>query len=221
MNIPKAPCRNCSRRKSSSSNNFRTKKDITPTSMQENNVEYIRPMNKTLSDYNTPEINYQKQYLKTNMGKVSVAKFQTELDSWIGGGYEHLGEIKTGTDCIGLVLGVYKALGLIPADIRTGEYSKDWYLQNDIQTHPAFDQIKKTVNIIKIQKQEDFLPGDIVVFQFGRAVEAHVALYSIKKSFIHAVAGTVGKGSVIESRGDDFTWTKRISYAYRLTEGNI
>lgn len=174
-----------------------------------------RPRNSLLK-YNTPEMNYQKIYIKTKYGSTTVAKFMSELESWLGSNYEHLQQSKNGTDCIGLVLGVYKALGLIPADISPGEYPKQWYLEKDIQTHPAFDNLKQSVKVIKIEKQENFLPGDIVVFQFGRAVEAHVALYTTRKSFIHAVAGQVKKGIVLESRGDDKTFSTRVSYAYRL-----
>lgn len=218
-------CSGCKRRKEASQLKAPTQDASVPakTVAQAPEKKYIeiQPERNSYLKYNVDGINYGKVYIESAFGRVSVAAFMAELEAWKRARYDHMGQTKQGTDCIGLVLGVYKALGMIPKDLMPSEYPKQWYLEDDIQTHPAFNQIKASVPMLRIDNPEDFLPGDVIIFKFGKATEAHCGLRTVRGTIIHAVAGQVDKGYVIESRLDDNTWKDKIAYAYRLVKDKV
>jgi cell wall-associated NlpC family hydrolase len=149
-------------------------------------------------------------------GETTAADFQTELDQWLAVPFRHMGESEYGTDCIGLVLAVYKRLGLIPSSWRPTEYSRQWYLTDNVERHPAFEQLKQGLSLRRIDDPKELRAGDILCFAFGKGIEAHVGLLSSRGSIVHAVAGEQAD-KVIESRFDDNRWRKRFVYGYRIT----
>ena len=173
------------------------------------------PARKSYKDYNSDGMDYTKVFLRTAYGQCTVAKFQSEVDGWLRAVYSHAGQSKNGTDCIGLILGCAKNLGLLPIDLQPDEYPRQWYLEQDNPVHPAFEELKKRVEIQRIEGAENFQPGDIVVFSFGKAKEAHVAWYTVRHTYVHAVASAV-RGRVIETRKDDRVFSNKVYCAYRF-----
>ncbi|PHQ80465.1 MAG: hypothetical protein COB69_05965 [Phycisphaera sp.] len=147
---------------------------------------------------------------------VAADDYQKELDTWLSVPFRHMGQNINGVDCIGLVLAVYKQLGLIPEDLNPVEYSRQWYLTDNIDKHPAFEQLKEAISLRRIDNPTELMAGDILCFAFGKGTEAHVGVLSNRGSIFHAVAGAQAD-KVIESRFDDNRWRKRFVYAYRLT----
>ncbi len=164
----------------------------------------------------SPEPTEASVTLISAYGAASVEEYQIELDAWIDAPFRHMGETRNGTDCIGLVLGVYKQLGMLPNDLRPTEYARQWYLTDSQDRHPAFEQLKERVGLIRIDDPKKLRAGDIACFAYGKGIEAHVALISSRGSLIHSVAGEQAD-KVIESRFDDNRWRKRFVYAYRIT----
>lgn len=98
--------------------------------------------------------------------------------SWLKTPWHHEARLKgVGVDCAQFLLAVYAQAGLIePYD--THHYSHDWYLHRD---EPLFMQeIEKHCNRVA-----EALPGDIVMFRFGRS-PAHGAILIDRNMVIHA-----------------------------------
>jgi cell wall-associated NlpC family hydrolase len=154
--------------------------------------------------------------IESQYGSISAQKYQTSLDEWLNAPFRHMGQTWNGTDCIGLVLGVYKQLGLIPEALNPNEYARQWYLTDSQERHPAFEQLKASITLERIDDVSKLRAGDILCFAFGKGIEAHVGLLTARGTIIHSVAGEQAD-KVIESRFDDNRWRKRYVYAYRLS----
>lgn len=108
-----------------------------------------------------------------------------EARTWIGTPFQHAQSCKGhGTDCVGLCLGVYKALGGIPAGWFPAPYSQQWHVHKNeellVNTVSAFG-----FREIPVGQQQ---PGDLLFFRFGR-VCSHVGLYIGDNQMIHAFFG--------------------------------
>lgn len=110
------------------------------------------------------------------------ADIVAEARTWIGTPFQHAQSCKGhGTDCVGLCIGVYKALGGIPKDWYPAPYSQQWHVHKNeellVQTVAQFGFREIPV--------AECRPGDLLFFKFGR-VCSHVGLYVGNDQMIHA-----------------------------------
>ena len=132
---------------------------------------------------------------------------------WVGTPYAHAGRLKgVGVDCVGLVLGVAKELGMIPAD-----YSPPYYEAiNDGVLIQAIFPLYATEKDLKAIE-----PGDLVVMKFGEHPQ-HVGIIADCPvgfrglSIIHAYHPG---GKVVEHSMND-KWLGRIVQAWQVQWAN-
>lgn len=139
-------------------------------------------------------------------------EYDYEVRSWLGTPFRHQCSIRGyGTDCIGLVMGVFKNLCIIPDDLQVGEYTTEWW-----QTrcrNEAMEELKRQVPVMEVT---DYEPGDILVYGWGRADEAHVGLYTQKGTVIHSIA--INRTGVVESQMRENRYLKNLTCAYRIVD---
>jgi cell wall-associated NlpC family hydrolase len=102
-------------------------------------------------------------------------------ESWLGTPWHHRARIKgVGVDCGQMVTEVYTEAGLIEAG-SCDPYLRDFYL------HSESDQFRAAVEVYAdpLPFGELPLPGDIVLFRFGR-VCSHAAIVTEWPGVIHA-----------------------------------
>lgn len=137
------------------------------------------------------------------------AAIYTEARTWVGTPYHHHGRLKgQSCDCIGLILGVGRALGLnVPSDLEMPKYST---LPHDGMCEKMSDRY-----LIR-QAQATPLPGQIGLFFItARGVGQHFCIFAWhaitqRHTMIHAFEG--GK-RVIETGISEF-WRKRLIRIY-------
>ena len=112
---------------------------------------------------------------------VSIAK------TWLKTPYRHQGRVKgAGTDCLCILVEVYSEAGLIPP-IELPYYPRDWHMHRSTERYLQ--------GLLKYTREVDApLPGDIVLWQFGRCF-SHAAIVVEWPMVIHA---WVGVGCVLE-----------------------
>lgn len=88
-----------------------------------------------------------------------------EARTWWDTPYHHLGDVKgAGVDCAMLLVRVYAACGLIPADTDPRPYAHDWHLSQDDQVYLGWlDRFAQRL-------PDDAEPqlADIAVWHFGK-----------------------------------------------------
>jgi len=101
-----------------------------------------------------------------------------EALSWTGTPFHHAQCVKgVGVDCAHLLIGVYSALGLVPA-FKPDPYPKDWHV------HRNEERFLQTVERFA-RPTERALPGDVALYRFGRCV-SHGAIVLNDDFIIHA-----------------------------------
>lgn len=117
---------------------------------------------------------------------VSVAR------SWLGTPYHHRARIKgVGTDCGMILIAVFSECGVIE-DFDPGEYAQEWMM------HRSEEKYLEAVERYATKVERDPLPGDIVLFKFGRCI-SHGAIVSEWPCIIHAY---MQAGMVVEDNLD-------------------
>lgn len=108
--------------------------------------------------------------------------------SWVGTAYEHRQCVKgVAVDCAMLLVGVAEEAGLITPQqsqhLRQREYSRQWHL------HRNEEVLRDTLESYGgfAIAPERALPGDIVLFRYGR-VHAHAGILCEHRTVIHASA---------------------------------
>ena len=103
----------------------------------------------------------------------------SEARSWVGTPYHHRARVKgAGTDCGMILIAVYSAVGAIE-DFDPGEYSPEWMM------HRSEEKYLRTVERYAVKVERDPLPGDIVLFKFGRCI-SHGAIVTEWPCVVHA-----------------------------------
>lgn len=101
-----------------------------------------------------------------------------EAMSWMSTPWHHAARVKgAGVDCAQFLIGVYAAVGLVP-EIAVDHYPPDWHLHRD---EPRFlGYLLQYADAV-----ESPLPGDVVMFQYGRHA-AHGSILVAGETIIHA-----------------------------------
>lgn len=128
-----------------------------------------------------------------------------EARTWIGTPWGHQGRLKgVGTDCGGVILGVGKALGVVPLDREISGYGRQprpFLMRSYLMD--LFDPIRKM----------DLMPGDILWLRAGEHAQ-HLAIYcgngAGRETMIHAPVEDV----VVETPIDAH-WKLKIVAAFR------
>ena len=106
--------------------------------------------------------------------------------TWIGTPYHHQASLcGVGTDCLGLIRGVYRILYGREAALVPG-YSRDWAeaAREETMLRAACDYLRQ-IDTDALQ------PGDVVIFRWRTGLVAkHAAIISQREKMIHAMEGT-------------------------------
>jgi NlpC/P60 family putative phage cell wall peptidase len=105
--------------------------------------------------------------------------------AWIGTPYHHQASARgIGTDCVGLVRGVYRELYGQEAEAPAA-YSRDWAEGQGRET--LLEAARR--HLIEIPKT-DAVPGDVLVFRYrAKSLAKHAAIMAHPTSMIHALEG--------------------------------
>lgn len=140
------------------------------------------------------------------------AQVVAEARDWIGSPYLHQGRLKgQGVDCLGLLIGVGRSLGLVAPEFDVADYAR--------QPEPR-RLIAEVGQYLTPISMEQMQPGDVVVtrFEFDPVHFAILADYCHGGlSMIHAVIRGNKRGEVVEHRLDA-TNRARIFGAFVLPE---
>lgn len=103
--------------------------------------------------------------------------------SWVGTPYHAQAHLKgIGVDCIGLIIGVAKAVGVLAPTYRPPIYSQEWHW------HSNEELLQETLTLMQCPclPVGQHQPGDMLVFQYGR-VSSHVGIVLPEGLLVHAV----------------------------------
>lgn len=127
----------------------------------------------------------------------------TEARSWIDTPFHHQGRVKgAGCDCIGLCIGVGKALELVPQEFEYTGYRRTPHGRTLV------DVMRESGFVEEVQEPQ---LGDILVFRIDVDPQ-HVALLSERNTLIHAYAQA---RKVCEARYDS-VWRGRFVTAFQF-----
>lgn len=127
---------------------------------------------------------------------VTRAQIVAEALTWQGTPFQHNQSCRGhGADCVGLVYGVFRALGCIPTTFQPEPYSQQWHQHKNEEL--LLNQSVKFGCVDAIGEPE---PGDLLFFRFGR-VCSHIGLYLGENSMIHAYFGL--QRAVVQPLGGD------------------
>jgi NlpC/P60 family putative phage cell wall peptidase len=129
---------------------------------------------------------------------------------WLGTPYKHQHRLKgLGTDCLGLLIGVYSEIIGAP-DATIPSYSSSWGeagLEENMLDAANQYLIKKEIGSYEI--------GDVLVFRMKRAfIAKHCGIVSDSDKMIHAYHGH----GVVESHLVPW-WTSKIAGVFKFPEG--
>jgi NlpC/P60 family putative phage cell wall peptidase len=118
--------------------------------------------------------------LMTHRHIVAIAR------TWLGTPYHHQASARgVGTDCIGLIRGIYRDLYGREAE-ATPAYSRDWAEASGEET--LLTAARR--HLVEIASNRA-APGDVLVFRYrGRSVAKHAAIMASPTTMIHAIEGT-------------------------------
>jgi cell wall-associated NlpC family hydrolase len=106
-----------------------------------------------------------------------------EAMTWLRTPYHHAARVKgAGVDCAMLPAAVYTACGLIDEPVFDA-YPPDWHMHRDAERYLA------TVLDYAVEIETDPLPGDLVLWRFGRCF-SHGAIVIEWPTVIHAYLRT-------------------------------
>lgn len=141
------------------------------------------------------------------MSPITQADIVAEARRWIGTPYHHQASIRDiGTDCIGLVLGVLRAVNIAVPDKLPG-YSRDWAEASGAETLLAAAH----QHLIEVSPHTAEA-GDILIFRYRpRMVAKHAGIVATSATFIHAL-----EGAPVSEVALNAWWRRRIAGAFRI-----
>lgn len=119
------------------------------------------------------------------MEREQRAAVVAEAKEWLGTKYHHNASLKgVGTDCAGLPFQVYRAAGLLPADMVLPAYSPQWHLHRSEEQYA--DRVLEYAREIE---QVDLGDGDLILWKWGRTF-SHGGIVVGPDLVIHAYIDT-------------------------------
>lgn len=131
-----------------------------------------------------------------------------EARQWIGTPYRHQGRARgVGCDCLGLVLGVWKALyGDTPDAPADYAMQGDWADDNTL-----VDGAARLMRPVAVQEAA---AGDLIILRWRREMPPrHFGILSAETRFIHAYHGTAVTESSLAP-----PWRRRIAAAFAFPD---
>jgi NlpC/P60 family putative phage cell wall peptidase len=126
-----------------------------------------------------------------------------EARTWIGTPFHHQGRVKgVGVDCIGLAIGVAKALRYVHQDFEYTGYKRTPFgttLVDVMRSSGFVDEVRNP------------MPGDILVFRVATDPQ-HVAFLTAEETLIHSYA----QARKVCEAGYDDEWRKLFVTAFRF-----
>jgi cell wall-associated NlpC family hydrolase len=128
-------------------------------------------------------------------GHVTRADVVKAARSWLGTPYIHQHRAKGhGVDCVGLVIGVARELGIVAPDFDVNAYER---------TPDGSTMIAQCDRFMDRLHMDSVLPGNVLVYEFDRRLgPQHMGIvgdyYDGGLSLIQALGKTNGKGEVVE-----------------------
>lgn len=131
----------------------------------------------------------------------------TTARAWIGTPYHHQASRRAvGTDCLGLVRGVWRDLYGSDAEMPP-PYSRDWAEAG--QTETMLDAASRHLQRIALP---EMAPGDVIVFRLRPGLVAkHAAIVASSTTMIHAMEGAPVCEVPLSS-----WWRRRIAAVFRF-----
>jgi NlpC/P60 family putative phage cell wall peptidase len=137
------------------------------------------------------------------------ADIVTEARTWLGTPFHHAAALRgVGCDCVGIVIGIARALGCLPADYRAPTYSPQWHLHRyEELLRTAMEQLGcRPVPLAARQ------PGHILLFRYGRVASHSGILVARDPDFlVHAV---LHKGVLYQRLAGDLLARLRACYTF-------
>lgn len=102
-----------------------------------------------------------------------------EARTWLRTPYHHMGDVKgVGVDCAMLLVRVYGAVGLVPADLDPRPYPADWHMHRSDERYLGW--VSQYGAVVQTPA-----PGDVAVYRFGRSY-SHGAIVVDEATVIHS-----------------------------------
>jgi NlpC/P60 family putative phage cell wall peptidase len=129
--------------------------------------------------------------------------------AWVGTPYHHQASTKgIGTDCLGLVRGVWRELFGFDAEVPPA-YSRDWAEASGVET-----MLQAASRHLIAIVPEQLAAGDVVVFRIKPGMVAkHAGVMTSATTMIHAMEG----GPVSEVAVTNW-WRRRIAAGFQFPE---
>lgn len=123
---------------------------------------------------------------EVGVAHVNRAQVVAEARAWLGTPYHHQASLRgVGTDCLGLVRGVYRALYEREAE-QAPAYSPDWGEASGQET--LLEAARRS--LVEVSPPR-VCNGDVVVFRMRPgAIAKHAAIMTSATTMVHAVEGT-------------------------------
>lgn len=151
--------------------------------------------------------------------KHNQEEFLKLLDTWKGVPYEHMGESKSGIDCSKLLGKLLLEMGILNGNLEKVYKAPDWYLSSKKEVLLEFVNLtlkehlnKKDFYFMKIPTPNELRFGDFLFFAIASSgVCNHSAIYLGEERIFHCLTNRHCCYDQL-----NFSWKKRIAWAYRL-----
>jgi NlpC/P60 family putative phage cell wall peptidase len=131
-----------------------------------------------------------------------------EALTWEGTPWHHRAWVKQrGCDCVGLLIGISRACGLIPADWQCPSYSPEFHLHRREELLQATVEALGCLHVALDAAQ----PGDFVLMHYQKSC-SHAALLLPEQQILHAY---LGAQRVLRERLHPALF-RRVRFAYSL-----
>jgi cell wall-associated NlpC family hydrolase len=108
-----------------------------------------------------------------------------EAESWLDTPFHHEARVKgAGVDCGQMLVAVYSAVGIMPANYVVGQYPPDFASHRDTEWYLS---IVRSFAVRELPPDEAPGPGDAVLWKWGR-LYSHGAIVTRWPTIIHAWA---------------------------------
>ncbi|MFG6413796.1 NlpC/P60 family protein [Roseateles sp. DC23W] len=140
------------------------------------------------------------------------ALLQEEARRWIGTPYHHQGCVRgAGVDCLMLLVAVFKAPGVLPAEFDPRPYAPQWHLHRSEETYLA----GLDAWLHPLPEGAPLQPGDVVVWRFGRTF-SHAGLVVQQGDQLEVLHALAQAGEVTQDRFDAAVFAGREMRAFTL-----